>query len=281
MRKVLLSLWLLACSSVAAATNIESAQAHAWSGNVGWLNWRADDTNGAVIGEYVCSGYLYGANVGWINLGDGSPANGIRYANDSASDYGVNRMPDGRLRGYAYSANVGWIQFEDQGNPRVGVVTGRFSGHAYSANIGWINLGHATYFVQSENIRTGSDSDSDGLTDAWELEKTGNLTTFTPGGDADGDTFGDLLEYAANTDPQDAEDYFDIVSQSANTVDSEMTISWKSSSARIYRIQQSDDMASWSDVGVPVAGSNGTTQTTVAFTPPKFYRVKVLLPQAE
>ena len=35
--------------------------------------------HGAAIGEYVCSGYIYSGYVGWIHLGDGTPANGIQY----------------------------------------------------------------------------------------------------------------------------------------------------------------------------------------------------------
>ena len=74
----------------------------------GWT-CRGDTNNGAVIGEYVCSGYIYSANVGWINLGSGSPANGIRYQNNSAADFGVNQDGLGNLSGYAYGANIGWI----------------------------------------------------------------------------------------------------------------------------------------------------------------------------
>jgi hypothetical protein len=60
-----------------AATTIDSANHFAYGANIGWIESRGDTNNGAVIGEYVCSGYLYSANVGWINLGNGSPANHI------------------------------------------------------------------------------------------------------------------------------------------------------------------------------------------------------------
>lgn len=33
---------------------------------------------------------IYGANVGWINMGSGDPANHIQYQNNSATDFGVN-----------------------------------------------------------------------------------------------------------------------------------------------------------------------------------------------
>src|SRR4051812_21682493 len=40
--------------------------------------------------DYICSGYIYGANVGWINVGNGNPANHVQYADNSAADFGVN-----------------------------------------------------------------------------------------------------------------------------------------------------------------------------------------------
>jgi hypothetical protein len=69
--------------------------------SAGWIGpaGLANTANGAVIGAYVCSGYIYSANVGWINLGSGSPANGIQYQNDSATDFGVNQDGLGNLRG--------------------------------------------------------------------------------------------------------------------------------------------------------------------------------------
>jgi hypothetical protein len=74
-----------------AATTIDPANRHAYAANAGWLDAYADGSHGAVIGQFVCSGNLYSANAGWINLGSGSPANGIYYQNNSSSDFGVNR----------------------------------------------------------------------------------------------------------------------------------------------------------------------------------------------
>src|SRR5688572_2650079 len=64
-----------------AATTINPVNHFAYGANIGWIDWRGDVANGAVIGEFVASGHVYGANVGWIHLGDGTPANGIRYLN--------------------------------------------------------------------------------------------------------------------------------------------------------------------------------------------------------
>src|SRR5262249_27343626 len=93
---------------VGAATTINATNRFSYGANIGWIDWRGDKANGAIIGEYVCSDYIYSANVGWIHLGNGMPTNGVYYGNLSAADYGVNHDGIGRLRGYAYGANIGW-----------------------------------------------------------------------------------------------------------------------------------------------------------------------------
>ena len=67
------TLWLSA--DIFAGTTIDPGNPYAWGANVGWIDWRGDSANGAVIGEYACSGSIYAANVGWISLGDGTPIN--------------------------------------------------------------------------------------------------------------------------------------------------------------------------------------------------------------
>src|SRR6267143_3685374 len=105
MNTILSCLRLLNVAQLArAATTINSANHFACGANIGWIDCRGDAANGAVIGEFVCSGYIYAANVGWIHLGTGTPANGIRYQNNSATDYGVNHDGLGNLSGYAYGA---------------------------------------------------------------------------------------------------------------------------------------------------------------------------------
>ena len=87
-----------AAFSCGATTTIDAANHYAYGANFGWMDWRGDTNNGAVIGEYVCSGYLYSANVGWINLGSGSPPNGIYYQNTFRQRF---RREPGRPRQFA------------------------------------------------------------------------------------------------------------------------------------------------------------------------------------
>ena len=65
--KLLLTALLLGGSlaSGGAASTINAVNKYAYGANIGWMDWRGDTNRGAVIGEYVCSGYIYAANVGW------------------------------------------------------------------------------------------------------------------------------------------------------------------------------------------------------------------------
>src|SRR4051794_27712965 len=70
-----------------AASNVVPDHSTAWGGNVGWLNWRPDAQVGVEAGQFVFAGSVYSANLGWISLGNGSPANGIQYSNASPADF--------------------------------------------------------------------------------------------------------------------------------------------------------------------------------------------------
>ena len=76
----------------ASGTTVDSVNKYTYGANIGWVNWAPDSVNGAVIGEYVCSGWLYSANVRWICLGSNNPANSYQLPNNSAGDYGVGKQ---------------------------------------------------------------------------------------------------------------------------------------------------------------------------------------------
>lgn len=130
----------LALLSVMAA-NTSSFGNYAWSENAGWLN--AGTRHGGIsVFPDGASGYLEGyawaENFGWVKLGDGS---GGPYANNSATDWGVNMDAGGNLSGYGWSETVGWINF----NPTheqvtVDTATGKFSGYAWGENVGYVSF---------------------------------------------------------------------------------------------------------------------------------------------
>lgn len=275
----------LLLSGALEAGTIDETNRYGWSANTGWVDFGTPEGN-VVIGEYVCSGYSYSPNLGWIFLGDGTPANGIRYSNTDSSDCGVNRTDNGNLRGLAYGANIGWISFEETGNPRVDLTSGQFSGSAYSANTGWIQLGDATRFIKTLTIIGGADSDDDGISDSWELEQTGTLNVLGSNQDADGDGIDDVDEYQADTSPTNSSDGFKV--QQAGSPDDPsgfFSIQFKSSSNRIYRILVSDDLDEWSDSGLGTFAGESDGETTksinVSGATRKFFRVESFLPGDE
>jgi len=282
--KVLLGIMLVMTGCVAfAAATINAANKSSYGANVGWVDWRGDTNNGAVIGEYVCSGYIYSANVGWIHLGNGSPANGIQYSNNAANDFGVSHDGLGNLRGYAYVANIGWINFENIGAPKMDLLTGRLSGSIYSANCGWISLSNAFAFVQTDTIAPGADTDGDGIADAWELIYTNTLTAFTASSDTDGDGFSDKNEYLADTNPKDANSKLAITAFSTPSGGTLPSVTWQSALTRQYHIEKSLSLTtpSWFDSGLGLISPDGTSTTrNFADTnaPMRFYRMQALKP---
>lgn len=267
--------------SAAAQTTINTSNKYSYAANLGWMDWRGDGTNGAVVSAYVCSGSIYSANVGWINLGSGAPANGIQYQNNSATDFGVNLSNTGKLRGFAYGANIGWINFENLGDPHINLLNGKFGGSVFSANCGWISLSTLFSYVQTDTMQPGVDTDGDGLPDAWELTQYGNLAGGA-GADTDGDGQNSLEEYLAGTNPNNPASVLAITSHttSGGTL---TTLTWRSEPNRNYFIEQSMDLNSWLDSGlgnIPPAGPTTTEAFTHPYSSKRFFRVRAVNPLA-
>lgn len=239
--KTILSILAGAVACVSAQTTIDPVARYAWAGNAGWIDFRPNSSHGLVLTEHTLSGYAYAANFGWIHFGDGGPADGIDYSNTSGSDFGVNHDGLGRLTGMAYSGNIGWIVFEqNSGQAEVDLVTGEFSSHAWAPNVGWITL--STVTAASIAI---PDSDFDGISDAYEREKFGNLTTANATSNADADDQSDLAEYYANTDPNDPNSRLEVsitsVVDTAGGKDIDVEI--LAGSGRLLALQYSNDVA--------------------------------------
>jgi hypothetical protein len=287
---------LLACLGVClpalAATTINSANHFAYGANIGWIDWRGDVANGAVVGQFVCSGYIYGANVGWIHLGDGTPVNGIRYQNNSGADFGVNHDGAGNLRGFAYGANIGWLFFTNRAadgatyeGPKVDLLTGRLSGFVYGANVGWISLSNLFAYVQTDSLPGGPDSDGDGLPDAWELIQASNLVTLNGAGDNDGDGVPNSQEYLADTHPLDPTSNLRITSFVASANGTANTITFTSRPTRVYEVQERTSLSVaplWSDSGLgrvaPDAGVTTTRSFADTASQMRYFRVEASPP---
>ena len=287
MRTLLTTVLVLAGMPAFADSTVDPAQPYAYAANAAWINAYADGTNGAVIGQSFCAGLLYAANLGWITLGDGTPANGYAYGNTDGADAGVNHDGAGRLRGLAWSANAGWIAFEETGDPRVDLATGALSGYAWGANLGWISLNG----VRTQVLRAGADSDGDGIPDPWELRETGGLTALEGGPhDADGDGVCDAAEYGADTDPLDGQSLLAFTAVSRFSTTNRLT--WTVAQTRFYELWRSPTLATnaWSptDLGVMAPGADATMTrdddaSSPAGPPPaaQFYRVRAVVPLGE
>lgn len=262
-----------------AVSTIDPANPYSYGANVGWMNWRGDTNNGAVIGEYVCSGNIYCANIGWINLGNGSPANGIQYQNNSATDYGVNQDGAGNLLGDAWAANVGWIVFETNGAPKVNLLTGVLSGSVWSANCGWISLSNAVAAVQTDTIQQGALAPN-GLPIAWLLSNFGT-TNVNANADPDHDGMSNLQEYLAGTDPNNASSVLRITNLSRGTLEANYTtVAWLAVPSRFYVLQERPSLSTgaWADyLSVQSMGWNNTAFDD--FNPTnEFFRVRAYRP---
>lgn len=106
--------------SVALATSADAqdsgtAVGNAWGENISWTNWRPEGlppVEQVIVTNTYLAGFVWAENVGWINLGNGSPANAVQYANLTGEDLGVNLDPEtGELFGLAWGESVGWINF--------------------------------------------------------------------------------------------------------------------------------------------------------------------------
>jgi hypothetical protein len=283
---VCLILPLLIATAANAASTIDTNNAFAYGANIGWINARADGgTNGAVIGEFYCSGYIYSANVGWISLGvSNGPVNGYSYSNLSSNDWGVNNAGGGQLFGMAYSANVGWINFEQTfGQPGVDLHTGNLTGSVYSANCGWISLSNSVAFLQTDSI-SSAPLDANGLPVAWEREFFGT-TNINANADPDGDGQSNAQEYQAGTNPTDPSSRLRITAVSGNTLGSTATLTWTSVPSRLYQVEERLDMVSgaWATnltLGVtsPDVGPTTTRTLTESSAAKRFFRVQAIKP---
>ncbi len=145
-----LALALFGLVQVVLGGNIDPVDKWAWTTSAGWLNFAPTCSGCEGVSVYAdhLEGYAWGENSGWIRLGSYTGGGAHQYGNSSATDYGVNRNPDGTLDGYAWGTNVGWINFSPtHGGVTIQASSGSFDGYAWAENVGWIHFKGAGYGV--------------------------------------------------------------------------------------------------------------------------------------
>jgi hypothetical protein len=291
---LLMALLALTTALHAQTSNLGEGDSYAYGANIGWIELtphRPVAGNGVRVSDTLLSGFAWSANTGWINFGSGAPADQIRYSNTDGTDFGVTHDGAGNLGGLAWSANLGWINFgwaapTNPNRPRINLLHGAFTGYAWSSNAGWINLD--TGYLKTDSIAI-TDTDADGLSDSWERQHVGKLITLTATGDNDGDGISNYQEYLADTDPLSTNSRMQIASMS-QFPDGEpatsltTTLTWPSSPARLYKIQHSSDLATWTDAApglfLPDTGTTTTRGITHAITEKLFFRIQSAPPLA-
>ncbi len=282
---ITLALALTVVGQACADTTVNPVHRYAYGANAGWIDARADITNGVALGQSFCTGHMWSSNVGWIGFGNG-PTNGWHYSNATATDWGVNHDGAGHLYGYAYGANIGWITFEQtHGQPKIDLLTGNLSGYAWGANIGWISLANSQAYVRTDTLGAGPDTDGDGLPDAWEIEKAGDLVTLgVLDEDSDDDGVPDDEEYVADTDPLNPASRLEITA--FERAGGEDSTTWPVAQTRLYRLVQTDCLTPappvWTDSGLGLILPDGAPELTRGVLAPaatqRFYRVQAVVP---
>ena len=89
MKRLIIITTLFLPGMVLGDSTVDTTQRYSYAANGAWLNWVWDTSTpqGAVVTESLLSGFIYSANFGWINLGDGDPSNGFSYS-QTAGEFG-------------------------------------------------------------------------------------------------------------------------------------------------------------------------------------------------
>jgi hypothetical protein len=139
-------------------------------------------------------------------------------------------------------------------------------------------------YNQGEDIFVGgiagpafTDSDGDGMDDAWEMQFFHTLAR-DGSGDFDGDGATDLAEFLAGTDPTDADSYLHMhlsVDRSGSAL-----LTWPVVRQRTYRVEYKQDLgdSAWTDLAAPltIIGDTAHAFDSSLNSAQRFYRLVLL-----
>ncbi len=129
---------------IACAAPVDLSKNVAFSKPYGLVTFSSDTQ--VPEGKSYISGYAFAGELGWIDLGDGSPANGTSYSNLTPDDIGINVDSGGNLTGFAFNKTLGLISLDWPGAqpsqlPRLNFQSGEITGLWFNPNAGWFDFG--------------------------------------------------------------------------------------------------------------------------------------------
>lgn len=120
-----------------------------------------------------------------------------------------------------------------------------------------------------------TDTDHDGLPDAWELlHSLDPNSALDAEGDPDGDGISNLLEYASQTNPRAADSGFRVTG--VVTAQKVLQLSWPAEAGKTYQVQSTTDLlwSQWKNIGLPTLdGFYSETLGTANPAQAKYYRL--------
>lgn len=136
------------CIQVASAEfpslTVNETNRFAWSETTGWIEVRTNDPQPLRIefngSNAFLAGFAHSDALGPIAF---SYTNAGPYANNSATNWGVNLTPSWDLAGFAWSPAAGWIRFDAASDAFIHQQQGHMQGYAWSDQIGLIRWGAA------------------------------------------------------------------------------------------------------------------------------------------
>lgn len=128
--------------------------------------------------------------------------------------------------------------------------------------------------TRAPSWRGGTDTDGDGLPDAWELHFGFDPEIADADSDRDADGVPARLEYIARTDPNSAQSVFRVTSLEANS-GTTMVLKWQSVPGRTYRVTRATNPGGPYSLHSSVSAESASSQTVVPLNGGAiFYRVE-------
>ena len=138
-------------------------------------------------------------------------------------------------------------------------------------------LGASTNAVVFVGKYTFPDVNKNGLSDLWETKFFGGLSSLPGSADHDGDGVSDYREFLSGTNPTNAASAL-VISLPHELPNRTVRLTWPSTAGRLYVLEGSQDLITWSSYTDPMTGIGGTMSVVLPALDaqiPYFFRVKV------